>query len=69
VGVETTQDYRKQAEECIAMALQSADNTDKALWVTLAQSWVRLALQAETSLAPEPDDESMMLEMTLPDQD
>ena len=67
--METTQDYREQAQECIAMALQSADNTDKALWVTLAQSWVRLAQQAETSLAPEPDDESMMLEMTLPDQD
>ena len=67
--METTQDYRKQAEECIAMAFQSTDNTDKALWITLAQSWVRLALQAETRLAPEPDGEAMMLEMALPDQD
>ena len=67
--METTQDYREQAQECIAMALQSANNTDKALWMTLAQSWVLLTLQAETRLAPEPDGEAMMLEMALPDQD
>ena len=67
--METTQDYREQAQECIAMALQSADNTDKALWMTLAKSWVRLALQAETRLVPEPDGEAMTPEMALPDQD
>ena len=39
----TSQDHRKWAEECIAMARAADDNKDKALWLTLAQSWVRLA--------------------------
>jgi hypothetical protein len=39
----TTQDHRKCAEECVAMARLAEDESDKALWLTLAQSWVRLA--------------------------
>ncbi len=39
----TIQDHRKYAEECVAMARQSQAESDKALWLTLAQSWVRLA--------------------------
>ena len=39
----TPQDHRKCAEECLAMAQAAGDQTDKALWLTLAQSWVRLA--------------------------
>jgi hypothetical protein len=39
------------------MARLTEDRTDKALWLTLAQSWVRLAehvAQIETTLALEP---------------
>ena len=39
----TPQDHRKCAEECVAMARLSQADGDKALWLTLAQSWVRLA--------------------------
>ena len=39
----TPQDHRKCAEECVAMAQAAQDRKDKALWLTLAQSWVRLA--------------------------
>jgi hypothetical protein len=39
----TTQDHRKCAEECVAMARLADAESDKALWLTLAQSWVRLA--------------------------
>ena len=39
----TTQDHRRCAEECVAMARLSDAESDKALWLTLAQSWVRLA--------------------------
>jgi hypothetical protein len=39
----TTQDHRKHAEECVAMARLADAESDKALWLTLAQSWVRLA--------------------------
>jgi len=39
----TTANHRRYAEECIAMARRSEHESDKALWLTLAQSWVRLA--------------------------
>jgi hypothetical protein len=39
----TMLDHRRCAEECVAMARLSEDDKDKALWLTLAQSWVRLA--------------------------
>jgi hypothetical protein len=39
----TPQDHRRCAEECVAMAQASNSHVDKALWLTLAQSWVRLA--------------------------
>ena len=39
----TPLDHRKCAEECVAMARLSQADGDRALWLTLAQSWVRLA--------------------------
>ena len=39
----TIEDHRRGAEECVAMARLSDAESDKALWLTLAQSWVRLA--------------------------
>ena len=39
----TSESHRRYAEECVAMAQRSEDDTDKALWLSLAQSWVRLA--------------------------
>jgi hypothetical protein len=39
----TTSDHRRCAEECVAMARAAGDDRDKVLWLTLAQSWVRLA--------------------------
>ncbi|MFY9696474.1 MAG: hypothetical protein WAK35_22310 [Xanthobacteraceae bacterium] len=39
----TVTDHRRCAEECVAMARLSEGDRDKALWLTLAQSWVRLA--------------------------
>jgi hypothetical protein len=36
-------DHRRCAEECVAMAHAAEDAKDKALWITLAQSWLRLA--------------------------
>lgn len=39
----TSQDHRRWAEDCVAMARATDDQSDKALWLTLAQSWVRLA--------------------------
>jgi hypothetical protein len=36
-------DHRRCAEECVAMARLADNDSDKALWLTLATSWVRLA--------------------------
>ncbi len=47
----TTVDHRRYAEECVAMARMSEDDQDKMLWLTLAQSWVRLAEHVERSTA------------------
>jgi hypothetical protein len=46
-------DHRKCAEECVAMARASDDAKDKALWITLAQSWVRLAEHVARSATAE----------------
>lgn len=43
--MEFTQDHEKYAEKCVAMALSSEQDVDKALWLSLAQSWARLAEQ------------------------
>ena len=56
----TTLDHRRCAEECVAMARLAGDTKDKALWLTLAQSWVRLAehaAHAETSLTLKLEDD------------
>jgi hypothetical protein len=45
--METIQDHRKCAAQCVAMARRSPAESDKALWLTLAQSWVRLAEHVE----------------------
>jgi len=45
----TTIDHRRCAEECLAMARRAEDDQDKALWLTLAQSWNRLAEHVERS--------------------
>ena len=52
----TTEDHRKCAEECVAMARLADAESDKVLWLTLAQSWVRLAehvARMQTRAAPE----------------
>jgi len=58
VQMGTPQDHRKRAEECVAMAqaAQAAqDRKDKALWLTLAQSWVRLGEHVARSRTADPD--------------
>jgi hypothetical protein len=57
----TMLDHRRCAEECVAMARLSEDKSDKALWLTLAQSWVRLAehvAHADAAFSAEPADEA-----------
>ncbi len=61
----TMLDHRRCAEECVAMARVSQNDSDKALWLTLAQSWVRLAehvARAEGVSAVEPAEEEASLE-------
>ena len=39
----TIQEHRMHAELCVAKAQITEDHRDKALWLTLAQSWAQLA--------------------------
>jgi hypothetical protein len=39
----TIQEHRMHAEMCVAKAQTADDQRDKALWLTLAQSWAQLA--------------------------
>jgi putative IMPACT (imprinted ancient) family translation regulator len=39
----TIQEHRMHAELCVAKAQTTDDHRDKALWLTLAQSWAQLA--------------------------
>ena len=39
----SAEEYRGNAESCMRMASQSSDERDKPLWLTMAQSWLRLA--------------------------
>jgi hypothetical protein len=36
-------EYRANAEDCMRMASVASDERDKPLWLTMAQSWLRLA--------------------------
>ena len=36
-------DYRSNAEDCLRMAREAQNTQDKPFWLTLAQSWLRLA--------------------------
>jgi len=42
----TDRDHRKCAEHCVEKAQTADDEQDKALWLTLAVSWLRLAEDA-----------------------
>ena len=40
-------DYRAIADDCMRQADDAQDDRSRPLWATLAQSWLRLAEQAE----------------------
>jgi hypothetical protein len=39
--------YRANAENCLRLANEGGSEWDKPLWLTLAQSWLRLAEHAD----------------------
>jgi hypothetical protein len=49
-----SRDHRRWAEQCVAMARAADDHKDKALWLTLAQSWMRLAEHVARAGSGEP---------------
>jgi hypothetical protein len=51
--MEIDRDHRRVAAACVAIARAANDDTDKALWLMLAQSWVRLAEHIAGSAAGE----------------
>ena len=55
--------YRNNAEDCLRMAQAAVNDGDRPFWLTLAQSWLRLAERAtrggETATRRLPVDSSM----------
>jgi hypothetical protein len=43
--VSRTEDHRRRAAECLRLAREAADKTNKALLIEMAQTWARLAEQ------------------------
>jgi hypothetical protein len=39
--------YRSNAEDCLRLASAESNESDRPLWVTLAQSWLMLAEHAD----------------------
>jgi hypothetical protein len=39
--------YRNYAQNCLRMAQNAPDDADRPLWLTMAQSWLRLAEHAD----------------------
>ncbi len=56
--MEINEDLEKYAAKCVAMALSSAENVDKALWLTLARSWAQLGEQVASVERIIPDGQS-----------
>ena len=53
--MEVDEGLEKYAEKCLAMALSSVEDIDKALWLTLAQSWSELGEQVASVERTIPD--------------
>ena len=45
--MDTIELYREQADNCLRQADTDTNENDKPLWVTLAQSWLQLAEDAD----------------------
>jgi len=54
-SMETPQDYRKFAEECLRPAKQVNDSEHKAILQQMAEVWLRLATEAEQKGSRQPD--------------
>jgi hypothetical protein len=48
--------YRANAENCLRLAHEGGSEWDKPLWLTLAQSWLRLAEHADQGDTPDEGD-------------
>ena len=45
--MDTIELYREQADDCLRRAEIDTNENDKPLWLTLAQSWLQLAEEAD----------------------
>jgi hypothetical protein len=46
----TTDECRKHAEDCRALAARAIKAADKAFWLRLAEDWLKLAQEVESSV-------------------
>lgn len=57
LGMETPQDYRKFADECLLLAKQTNNGQHRTILKQMAQVWLRLAEEAEKKVEPWLNDE------------
>jgi hypothetical protein len=51
----SAEDYRRNASECVRLAQNAQNPADKALLLKMAETWLRLAEQAEGRESKDPD--------------
>ena len=49
----SSDEYRRHASECVRLAQQAENANDKALLLRMAETWLRLAQQAESREKPD----------------
>jgi hypothetical protein len=54
-GMPSAEDYRRNASECVRLAQNAQNPADKALLLKMAETWLRLAEQAEGRESKDPD--------------
>jgi hypothetical protein len=54
-GMPSADDYRRHAIECVRLAQNAQNPADKALLLKMAETWLRLAEQAEGRESKKPD--------------
>ena len=54
-GMPSADDYRRHATECVRLAQNAQNPADKALLLKMAETWLRLAEQAEGRESKKPD--------------
>jgi hypothetical protein len=49
-------EYREKADECVPEARHAFKEADRAAWLTMAEEWLKLAVESSIDIAPSAKD-------------